>query len=158
MRRHDREVTDLQEILAILDECKVIRLAMIDNGKPYVVPLNFGYACEGGAFIFYCHSALEGRKIDILHTAPTVAFELDCRGALQSGDTPCTHSYYYASILGEGTVEFLSGEAKLTGFSALMRHMAGRNDRVFPEEMVEKTAVFAIHVSSLSAKKRAPKA
>lgn len=158
MRRHDREVTDLKEILSILDECKVIRLAMVDDGKPYVVPLNFGYTLENGAFTFYCHSALEGRKLDILRKSPSVAFELDCRNALQSGETPCAHSYYYASILGEGSVEFLSGEEKFAGLSALMRHMAGRDDRVFTEEMVEKTAVFAVRVSALSAKKRAPQA
>ena len=55
MRRNDREVTDIQEIRALIDECKVIRLAMINGDKPYVVPLNFGYTYENGAFTFYFH-------------------------------------------------------------------------------------------------------
>ena len=50
MRRSDREITDLGEILSIINDCKVIHLAMVDDGEPYLLPLNFGYACEGGAF------------------------------------------------------------------------------------------------------------
>lgn len=77
MRRSDREITDLGEILSIINDCKVIHLAMVDDGEPYLLPLNFGYACEGGAFSFFCHSAREGRKLDILRKNPTVAFEMD---------------------------------------------------------------------------------
>ena len=84
MRRSDREITDLGEILSIINDCKVIHLAMVDDGEPYLLPLNFGYACEGGAFSFFCHSAREGRKLDILRKNPIVAFEMDCRGELQS--------------------------------------------------------------------------
>ena len=65
MRRNDREITDLNEILSIINDCKVIHLAMIDAGDPYLLPLNFGYACENGVFSFFCHSAREGRKLDI---------------------------------------------------------------------------------------------
>ena len=53
MRRSDREITDLGEILSIINDCKVIHLAMVDDGEPYLLPLNFGYACEGGAFSFF---------------------------------------------------------------------------------------------------------
>ena len=38
MRRHDREITDSREILSIVNECKVIRLAMLDEqGLPYII-------------------------------------------------------------------------------------------------------------------------
>ena len=57
MRRSDREITDLSEILSIINGCKVIHLAMIDDGEPYLLPLNFSYACESGAFSLFCHSA-----------------------------------------------------------------------------------------------------
>ena len=58
----------------------------------------------------------------------SVAFEMDCQNALQHGETACTHSYYYASVLGEGKAEILEGDEKRKGLSALMLHMAGRND------------------------------
>ena len=86
MRRNNRDITDLNEILSIINDCKVIHLAMIDAGEPYLLPLNFGYTCENGLFSFFCHSAREGRKLDILRKNPTVAFEMDCRGALDEQD------------------------------------------------------------------------
>ncbi len=153
MRRNDREVTDIQEIRALIDECKVIRLAMINGDKPYVVPLNFGYTYENGAFTFYFHGAKEGKKLDVIRKNASVAFEMDCQNALQHGETACTHSYYYASVLGEGKAEILEGDEKCKGLSALMLHMAGRND-VFTAEMADKVAVIAIRVDTLTAKKR----
>ena len=153
MRRNDREVTDIQEIRALIDECKVIRLAMINGDKPYVVPLNFGYTYENGAFTFYFHGAKEGKKLDVIRKNASVAFEMDCQNALQHGETACTHSYYYASVLGEGKAEILEGDEKCKGLSALMLHLAGRND-VFTAEMADKVAVIAIRVDTLTAKKR----
>lgn len=41
----------------------------------------------------------------------SVAFEMDYQNALQHGETACTHSYYYASVLGEGKAEILEGDA-----------------------------------------------
>ena len=49
MRRHDREITDSREILSIVNECKVIRLAMLDDqGLPFILALNFGYRLAVG--------------------------------------------------------------------------------------------------------------
>lgn len=140
MRRSDREITDLDEILSIINDCKVIHLAMVDDGEPYLLPLNFGYTCEGGAFSFFCHSAREGRKLDILRKNPTVAFEMDCRGALDEHDVACQCGYYFASVTGVGHVEFLDGEEKLVALTSLMRHMAGREDQ-FTEQQARTVEV-----------------
>ena len=129
MRRSDREITDLGEILSIINDCKVIHLAMVDDGEPYLLPLNFGYACEGGAFSFFCHSAREGRKLDILRKNPTVT--------------------------GVGHVEFLDGEEKLVVLTSLMRHMAGREDQ-FTEQQARTVEVFAVRADKLSAKAKVP--
>ena len=68
--------------------------------------------CGGnGAFTFYCHSTKEGKKLDVIRKNASVAFEMDCQNALQHGETACTHSYYYASVLGEGKAEILEGDA-----------------------------------------------
>ena len=142
MRRSDREITDLGEILSIINDCKVIHLAMVDDGVPYLLPLNFGYACEGGAFSFFCHSAREGRKLDILRKNPTV-------------DVACQCGYYFASVTGVGHVEFLDGEEKLAALTALMRHMAGREDQ-FTEQQARTVEVFAVRADKLSAKARVP--
>lgn len=45
MRRKDREITDFNEIMKIIDKCDTCRLALIDEEYPYIVPLNFGVDC-----------------------------------------------------------------------------------------------------------------
>lgn len=64
MRKNDREVTELTEIMGIIKKCVVCRLGMVDDGTPYIVPLNFGYEFDGAALTLYFHCAKEGRRID----------------------------------------------------------------------------------------------
>lgn len=154
MRRRDREVTDPSEILSIINDCNVIRLAILDeDGLPYLIPLNFGYRHENGALTFYCHSAREGRKLDLLRRDPRVAFEMDCRGALEEAELACSYGYYYASVIGRATAELLEGEEKLLGLTALMRHMSGREDHFTPEQ-ARGVEVIALRVLSLTAKSK----
>lgn len=153
MRRSDREITDIGEIRSIVNDCKVIRLAIQSEDVPYIVPLNFGFSEGNGHFTFYCHCAHEGRKLDLLRRNPRVGFEMDCRGKLDEADHPCGYGYFYASVIGAGTVDFPEGEEKLSALSALMRHMAGRED-VFTEEQASSVTVLAIRVETLSAKSK----
>ena len=48
MRRKNRQVTDWKEIKEIVGRCKVARLGMNDDGKVYVVPMNYGCETEDG--------------------------------------------------------------------------------------------------------------
>lgn len=47
MRRLDREVKEFQDIVAIMERCDVCRIALNDNGYPYILPLNFGMTVTG---------------------------------------------------------------------------------------------------------------
>ena len=66
MRRKDREVTEMEEIQQIFDECKVCRIGIMDENGPYIVPVNYGYVREEGKVILYIHGAREGKKIDLI--------------------------------------------------------------------------------------------
>ncbi|MFQ9058118.1 MAG: pyridoxamine 5'-phosphate oxidase family protein [[Eubacterium] siraeum] len=60
MRRKDREITDKNEIMDIIDRSKVIRIAFTGEEYPYVLPFNFGWHEEkgrqGARFILtHCH-------------------------------------------------------------------------------------------------------
>lgn len=152
MRRSDRELRDPGQLLEIIDACKVFRLAMVAEGRPYLVPLNFGYAYEGGQFEFYFHSALQGRKLDLLRQNPQVCFELDCGHALVPADLPCGYSYRYASVIGEGTVELVEEPArKVLYLQRLLRHQTGQ-DFPLQEEQAASVAVGRILVHSLTGK------
>lgn len=52
MRRKDREVTEMEEIQQIFDECKVCRIGIMDENGPYIVPVNYGYVREEGKVSF----------------------------------------------------------------------------------------------------------
>ena len=146
MRRSDRELRDPGQLLEIIDACKVFRLAMVAEGRPYLVPLNFGYAYEGGQFEFYFHSALQGRKLDLLRQNPQVCFEL------VPADLPCGYSYRYASVIGEGTVELVEEPArKVLYLQRLLRHQTGQ-DFPLQEEQAASVAVGRILVHSLTGK------
>lgn len=61
-----------EEVLELLREAKIGRLGCIDNGEPYVVPIN--YVFEDGSV--YSHS-LPGHKIDILRSHPRACLQVD---------------------------------------------------------------------------------
>ena len=157
MRRKDREVTDVYEIMKIIDNCPVIHIAMTDNGKPYVVALNFGYERQGNDLILYFHSAYEGRKIDILKRNPEVFFQMECAGRVILGTpaNPCGYGYSYDSVTGSGRVEFVEDEEeKVHGLNCLIRHAGKTNeDFCFPKEMLLKTCVFCLRSTDITGKR-----
>lgn len=62
MRRSDKQIKDGKIIEKILEEAIVYRLAICDDGKPYIIPLNFGFKNNH----LYFNSASPGSKIEIL--------------------------------------------------------------------------------------------
>ena len=60
MRRKDREITEWNELLEVVQLCDVCRLAINDGEYPYILPLNFGYDAENGKITLYFHSARDG--------------------------------------------------------------------------------------------------
>ena len=107
MRRKDREVTDQGRIQDILSRCIGCRLGFYEAGEVYIVPLNFGYQMDKDATVLYFHSAKEGRKIDLIAQNPSVGFELDTGYALHGGDSACSYSAAFESIIGTGKVSFV---------------------------------------------------
>ena len=70
--RREREVTDINEIIGILDRAKIVHVGMVDEGKPYIVPMNYGYPLEDGRLTFYLHSAVKGDKLELRHPIRTI--------------------------------------------------------------------------------------
>src|SRR5512145_2887439 len=118
MRRKDREITDTAEIDAILREARVCRVALADGNGPYIVPICFGY--EQGAL--YLHSALEGKKIDMIRSDPRCCFEVDLYDELIRGERPCSWGIRYRSVIGFGRAELLTDpNEKKHGLACIMR-------------------------------------
>lgn len=154
MRRKDREVTDRETIEEIIKACKTCHLAMVDDGKPYVVPLNFGYELDADNLTLYFHSAKEGKKLDILHKNSSICFDIASEGMPIHAESPCNCGYYFSSIIGMGTVEFIEDtKEKCKALSLLMKHQADR-DVEFNEAQVNSVCVYKVSTSDYSGKKK----
>ena len=150
MRRKEKEITNKKDIEQIITESKVCRLGMFDGKMPYIVPMNFGYRDN----ILYFHSALSGRKIDILKNNPDVCFEIDIPGKTINSKKACNWSMSFKSIIGEGRVLFINDETeKINAFNIIMSHYSDNDEWDFNKKMVEKTLVFKVDIDNVSAKR-----
>lgn len=158
MTRREREVTDINEIIKILDEAKVLHLGLVDGDEPYVVPMNYGYTMEDGKLTIYLHGARRGRKLDLMRANPKVFFEMECGIVPFEGEIACKYGITYSSVMGRGFAEILEDiEEKKKGLSVLMKTQTGK-DFVFEDKMADVVSVIRINVSDFTAKRRpAPK-
>ena len=62
MRRKEKEISEESAIEAVIKKSIVCRLGMVDEGKPYIVPLCFGYKDR----TIYVHGSLKGKRIDAI--------------------------------------------------------------------------------------------
>ena len=167
MRRKDREVKDFDEIIDILSRCKVLHLALISDGKPYSVPVNFGYIVteENGAkkLSVYFHGAGEGKKLDAIRQNPAVSFCEETGTEVSGGEDACDWTCYYESVIGFGTASLLEDKAERTqGLDAIMLHNgyklpAGVKVIAYNAMSLAKTAVVKIEVSKITGKRHLKK-
>ena len=116
------------------------------------MPLNFAFV-PGTPDRFYFHGAQEGRKADLIRTAPRVGFELDCAHALTAGQTGCSYSYRYQSVIGTGVIcEVQEPEEKKRALSAIMAHYEKSRLFTFTDEQAQRAAVFRLDVAQLTCK------
>ena len=154
MTKRDRQITDEAQIRHILDTAKVLHLGLAVDNEPYVVPMNYGYTVEDGKLIIYLHSALRGKKLDIIRANPRVFFEMDCGLEPFEGKVACQYGLAYSSIMGRGTARIVEDvEEKKQAMSILMKTQTGK-DFTFEDRLVSIVAVIRIDVAEYTAKHR----
>lgn len=165
MRRKEREVKDFDEIVAILDKCSVIHLGMISQGKPYCIPVNFGYVVqegnEGKRLQIFLHGASEGKKIDAWKSCSDVSFSAECSVEIDSlgeKSDACEWTCFYESVCGAGKIHFVEDMAEREkGLDAIMIHNgyempAGIKKIAYNAMALAKTMVARIDVMELTGK------
>ena len=108
MRRSEKEISDGAELRRILEAARVCRVAMVDGDRPYLVPLSF--ALDGEDLVL--HSAMEGRKLEVLRRNPSVCFEVEEGVEVAVGATPCDTGMRFRTVIGFGEVEFVEDGAE----------------------------------------------
>ena len=148
MRRSEKEITDELAVEAIIHASLVCRLALSDGNQPYIVPLCFGYQDR----TLYFHSALEGKKIDILNTNNRTCFEFDINSEIIKADKACKWGMKYQSVIGFGRAVLVENiEEKQKGLNIIMNHYSDRNWQ-FPDKAIEKIAVIKIEIETMTGK------
>ena len=154
MTKRELQITDEGQIRQILDTAKVLHLGLSVNNEPYVVPMNYGYVMDDGKLTLYLHSAVRGRKLDMIRQNPKVFFALDCDRVPFAGEKPCQYGLSYASVMGRGTAQIVEDvEEKKKAMSILMKTQTEK-DFSFEDRLVTIVAVIRIDVAEYTAKHR----
>lgn len=154
LTRREREITDINEILKILDKSKIVHIGLVDGDEPYVVPMNYGYTYENAKFTIYMHGATEGKKLDIMRKNPKVFFSIECDIEPFDGQVACQYGTSYSSIMGKGVAQILeTPDEKMQGLTLFMKTQTGL-DFEFNERLVSAVSVIKIDVNELTAKHR----
>ena len=154
MTKRERQITDITQIRQILEKGKVLHLGLCVNDEPYVVPMNYGYQLEGEKLVVYLHSAVRGKKLDMIRANPKVFFEISCDIVPFEGVKPCQYGMVYSSVMGRGTAEIVEDvEEKKAAMTILMKTQTGK-DFSFEDRLVSMVAVVRIDVAEYTAKHR----
>ena len=155
MRRTDREITAQEDLLDILKAGKIIQIAFIDKNEPYIVTLNYCFNLPADNKIrFYFHSALEGRKIDLIRANPRVCFSISICDPFVVGEKACNYGIKYRSVVGYGKMSAKDEEEKIFGLNLLMEQYTGKKGWEYDDEVMKKTAVTCLEVERISGKRK----
>ncbi len=152
MRRSDKEIKDINIIEGILREAQVCRIALCDDNKPYIVPMNFGFKDN----YLYLHSAAEGRKMDILSKNRNICFEVDIQNELIKSDNACNWGMKYYSVIGFGKAIFIEDiNEKREALNIIMQKYNENDAKSFEysEITLNKTAVIKVEITEITGKK-----
>ena len=154
MTRRELEVTDPAQILEILDKCKILHLGLVDDGMPYIVPMNFGFTMEEGRLTLYMHCAVKGYKLDVIRKNPVCCFEMECDVEAFEGKVACQYGTAYASLMGRGRVEIVEDvPEKIRLMSLFMKSQTGK-DFEFNDRLVSVVTLLRVDVNEYTAKRR----
>lgn len=153
MRRKDREVTDFNTILAIIDGCDIIRIGLADGDFPYIVPLNFAYDVNGSQIDFYVHGAMAGRKYELMKKNGKCSFEMDIPIEMDCIVEKKDVTMRYKSVMGKAAITFLDGEEKQNAVdNIIMNRYAQTRNFEYNRATLARTAVAKLTVVELTAK------
>lgn len=152
MIRKDKEISDSKEMADIIGRATYCHLALADEGRPYGVPLCFGFR-EG---VLYLHSAPKGRKLAIIEQNPKVCVAFVADAAPRPGSSPCNWTMTYESVVGFGEAEILKD---LSEKRDALDIIAAQYDRDwpetgdFPDAELRATTVIRVRLTAMTGKR-----
>lgn len=159
MRRRDREVVGLTNILTILDKCDIMRIGLCVDNKPYVVPMNFAYEEIDEKVYIYFHCASKGKKLDIIAQNSNVCFEADCSYKTVKAENACDWSAEFESVIGDGEITIQKDEIqKVRALDTLMKRYGFPGKPYYNPSELAAVTVLQICVTTITGKRKMKKA
>ena len=155
MRRREREITEMKEILAILEKADTIRLGIQGETCPYIVPVSFALDKAGEKCAIYFHSAKAGLKVELLQHHPQVCFE--CDTFIKVEKTAYGITTRYESVIGFGKCTVVEEPDEIQKGLKLLTEHYGYAD--YPLERcggLPHVNVYKILVDSVTGKRNLP--
>jgi uncharacterized protein len=158
MRRKDKEISDINEMLKIMEDSKIMHLGLCQNDQPYVVPLNFAFQYKDDTIKIYFHSAKVGRKIDFINNNNKCAVEMTSYFELEKGETACEWSAFHESVMIEGTLSLVEKDDEIrSAMDLIMKRYGFEGTPFYEEKYINAMAVYCIEVENISGKRNMPK-
>ncbi len=150
MRRKDKEITDQKIIREILESSEICRLGLVDNNEAYIIPVNFAFH-DGSIYI---HSAMNGRKMEILKRNNKVAFEMESLTSIISGPQPCDWTARYRSVMGKGVIDIeVNTEQKKQALDLIMKKYGWQNNElVYDDALLLRVCILKLKIESITGK------
>jgi nitroimidazol reductase NimA-like FMN-containing flavoprotein (pyridoxamine 5'-phosphate oxidase superfamily) len=155
MRRKDRQVSDFDTILKLVDACHIVRIGILDKDEPdfpYIVPLNFGYSVVDGKICLYIHGARAGRKWDLLQQTQFCSVQMDVDDGMELIPAARDITERYRSVMGKARIRLLSGEEMVRGMEICVGRYEMCRNFDWNRAALSHVAVWELELSALSAK------
>jgi len=149
MRRKDKEIKDIKEIESIIEKSNVCRIALSENNSPYIVPVCFGYKDN----CLYFHSAIVGKKIDIIKKNNNICFEFDIYSGLLNSENPCDWDIKYIGVIGFGKASFIHEfDEKIKALNIIIEHYSS-NSYEFQKKSIDDVTIIKVEIENITGKK-----
>jgi len=143
-------IEDRKEIETIIRSCKTCSLAVSDDGKPYVLPMNF--ALDGDSIVL--HSAREGRLWETLkkNQAVCINWTLGEETAWQDIRVGCSYRVKSRSVIVEGLVKFVEDYDEKYRLLQVLMSQYSELDFKFNPPSVRNVAIYQVPIRQITAK------
>lgn len=146
MRRKDKEITDPEAIREIMEKAEICRLGLVEDGEAYIVPVNYAFHNN----TIYIHSAMQGRKIEIIKKNDKAVFEMESYANIETGPRPCDWTAKYRSVMGKGKISIEKNpEEKKIALDLIMKKYGwGTGELTYDDALLSRLCILKIQVES----------
>ena len=128
--------TNSELIYLYLMKCSTANIALVDNGKPYIIPMAYVWHDNK----LYFHGSSEGRKNDVIHENGTSCVSITEENGFTVAPVPANASTSYFSIYMEGETKVVTDLKESTEVLQLMlqKYLPNYYSSSLKETLVDK--------------------